>query len=246
MCIRRVLFCPACLRYGKLLKHTVPAEPGAIIRVIYEIPCGFSTCEWFNPVLSFIDLPILTAELQQPCSISCKWSLCQIMPIVEVCCDGKRSWHFYRLKQAEFHSPEAQVKRFLSTEFPPLRNPDLPISEHNSADLFPIEIPIAKITHEELLSHLYQKVTYAECKEIGQGKTVIVEHRDFLIELSGGRQQVNFTAVVTDHRFFGNEKAAAKFECSFGLLLHRVFWREERSRQKIDLEKFFAVSTGEK
>jgi len=150
------------------------------------------------------------------------------------------------LKQAEFHSPEAQVKRFLSTEFPPLRNPDLPISEHNSADLFPIEIPIAKITHEELLSHLYQKVTYAECKEIGQGKTVIVEHRDFLIELSGGRQQVNFTAVVTDHRFFGNEKAAAKFECSFGLLLHRVFWREERSRQKIDLEKFFAVSTGEK
>ena len=164
MCIRRVLFCPACLRYGKLLKHTVPAEPGAIIRVIYEIPCGFSTCEWFNPVLSFIDLPILTAELQQPCSISCKWSLCQIMPIVEVCCDGKRSWHSYRLKQAEFHSPEAQVKRFL----------------------------------------------------------------------------------VTDHRFFGNEKAAAKFECSFGLLLHRVFWREERSRQKIELQKFFAVSTGEK
>ena len=238
MCIKRVLFCPACLRYGKLLKESVPAEPGAIIRVIREIPCGFSTCEWFNPIFSFLEGSVITTEIMKPCSSACNPSLCQIMPVVEICCDGQRQWHSIRLRQAKPWEPEAYVDRALKTEFPPLVNPNIPISEHNSADLLFQEIEIAKIASEELHSFLFKTVTEAECKEIGNGKTIILDHPDFFIELRG-RNRMYYDVLVTDHRFYGRDGATTKFECMFGLLLNRVFWRCENERQRVDLKKLF-------
>jgi len=104
MCLKKVLYCPDCQKYQRLADIRIPIPPYTTMMVIYEHPCGRSTCARFQPLMvpRGEKLPDFDeAELGKPCPTgNCTNQSCRYEREVVSCCNEIASHTHYRSKSS--------------------------------------------------------------------------------------------------------------------------------------------------
>jgi len=232
MCLRKVLFCPVCRSFGQMLSTAVPTPEGMVTKVMTEEPCGFSYCDWFNPLMSFVDAPVFTGMVERPCSNTCNLRTCQIERVIEICCDGSNRWASFRLQTCKqiFTRQLQESKRKVRINSPkgpstPAKTPPASLQEEGQV--------FKQMTVDEVTSFVYSHCTFKDCTKIGKGKIVSFKTEDFYISISSYGNKSTYYINVTDRWKADKPGASKQYRCSFSLLLYKVFWREEDEKRHV-------------
>jgi len=210
-----------------MLDTSVPADEGTIL--YNEHPCGFSYCYWFNPVMSFLETPTFSDEAEKDCSGSnCRLTTCRLDGILVVCCDGQNSWERIRLrtlKQIREDEEKEKARERVSRSVDRL--------EKDTVDKI---LPnFRRITSSEAEAVLAERLTWADTKKIGSGKSICFETEDFSIAATGDGQKLNVRVLAADKRYSDNLKAFTIVNVSFAWLLQKIFWEKEAKNRGLTI-----------
>ena len=104
MCIKKVLYCPDCHKFRRLLDNKIPTPPGVTKMIYYEHPCGRSICDYFKPlnVHRGEALPEITGdEVGKPCpSGGCSLQSCRVEREIVSCCNETAGFMQYRSRSS--------------------------------------------------------------------------------------------------------------------------------------------------
>ena len=216
-----------------------------MVRLMTEEPCGRDYCDWFNPLMSFMEIPLFSGMVNRSCSARCSTSICQVIDVAEICCDGANKWADFRLQTCKeivsqrLQEDRNQLTSYFRAWYPGRTAVVRPEAEpRNRAAVARPEVEprnIKTMTEEEVNAFLYEKCTFKQCTKIGKGKVVSFKTEDFFISVTSGDNKANYYVNVTDRANAALPEATRQYCCTFSVLLSKVFWREENERRRVVL-----------
>lgn len=250
MCIRKVLYCPLCKTYKQIPEATVPAPEGSVVFHTREVPCGFSYCGYHDPLLAFIEPPIIfMRELEAPCNPRCSFMTCRVVPVLSECCGPNPTIAVHRLVSLRLIlsgcnlPPPRRPARSLApargslsgSQARPTEGPN-PSSRLRQQAPGPSHSerrePLRPFSARSVYGWVCSTCSWEDCRRIRQGGVMVLNKPFCRVTLDNGERGFMRARLLSLEP--GNQ-GSQEFQLSYGWILNGIYWGPEGQEAFKDL-----------
>jgi len=228
MCVRQVFFCVDCRTYSRIPDVTVPSSSTFGKTLVFDEPCGLSYCDYFDQLFPFVERPFNPCEVGQPCTARCDPLRCTVFPVLESCCKPSERSHLRLVTVKMIKEGYGFTAVSIPEQGQRSQRPRTPL-----ATSMP---PPEWLSNTEMCAVVSERCSWAICRSLFKGGSTLLFYRDLRLQITSGPTGYVVVKISSlDPSYTGFQE----FELSFGWLLCKVFWREEKERRSIQLSSIF-------